>query len=64
MWYYRCHSHNENLNAKKLHGQLDELLHELELSTEHIKYLEDKVIAKLKTHLSDQELNIKLNKPI
>jgi site-specific DNA recombinase len=55
VWYYRCHAHNENLNAKKLHNKFDALLRELNFSAVHIKYLEEKVLEKIKNSLADQD---------
>lgn len=55
-WYYKCDSHKKyNLNADKLHAQLEAILDELSLSPIHIDYLKEKINERLQNELNDQE---------
>lgn len=54
-WYYRCHTHNQNLPAKRLHAQFDEVLKELSLPPFHIAYLKEKVMENLQAQRRDAD---------
>lgn len=62
-WYYRCDNHTGiNLNADKLHQQLENVVGELSLPAYQVDYLQQRIEEKLKLQLKDQDLMIQEKK--
>ena len=54
-WYYLCKTHKENLPAKKLHKEFDELLDQLSMLPEDLQYIRNGVIGLIKDRTEIKE---------
>jgi site-specific DNA recombinase len=57
--YYKCNTHTgNNLNAKRIHRQFDELLVEMSLPKLHVDYLQQKIMDNVNQQLAGRRTNI------
>lgn len=54
--YYRCMADNTNLNAGKLHGQMEDILKELSLPSFFVEYIQQGLLKKVEAGISDRRL--------
>lgn len=53
-WYYVCHECRQNLSAKRLHKQFDELLDNLSFDPKDLQLLKQKLSAKLNDYIKNR----------
>jgi site-specific DNA recombinase len=64
-WYYLCKTHRNNLSAKKLHAQLNQILDALSFDQESLQWFKEKLSERIGQHILERSSNIsKLQKEL